>query len=129
MSVSKGGRGGTIINMASICGLDPFPWGPFYCASKFGVVGFTRSFAEPELESELGIKFIIICPGFTDTKLLPTNMESACYGQNAKIVGEQAIDKYGIQTYVIINLNQPFLNSSIHNKTQNRRFHERISKF
>lgn len=101
MSVSKGGQGGTIINMGSVLGLDPISWGPFYCTAKFGVVGFTRCFAEPELESELGIKFIILCPGFTDTKLLPTDIESSGYGQNSKIIGEKCIDKYGIQTYVI----------------------------
>ncbi|XP_055324743.1 15-hydroxyprostaglandin dehydrogenase [NAD(+)]-like [Sitodiplosis mosellana] len=95
MSIAKGGRGGTILNMASICGLDPFFWGPVYCASKHGVVGFTKSLAEKELESELGIKFIIICPGFTETTLL-TKVDSTLYGQN--VASERPQDIYGIQT-------------------------------
>ena len=97
MSIAKGGRGGTILNMASICGLDPFFWAPVYCGSKCGVVGFTKSLAEKELESEMGIKFIIICPGFTDTPLL-ANVESTLYGPLTAAKLPQILDKCGIQT-------------------------------
>lgn len=102
MSISKGGRGGTIINMASICGLDSFAIGPAYCASKHGVVGFTKSLADKDLESELGIKFILICPSFTDTTLIQ-NTQSLLYGQNVDSQLTQLVDKYGIQTYVQIS--------------------------
>lgn len=45
MSVSNGGKGGIILNVASTTGLDPFAPSPSYSASKHGVVGFTRSMA------------------------------------------------------------------------------------
>ena len=53
--------GGKIINIASISGKRPLPMRTPYCATKMGLIGFTRSLA-----SELG-KFNInvntICPG------------------------------------------------------------------
>lgn len=45
MSVSNGGRGGIILNVASIAGLTVLQYCPIYNASKHGVVGFTRSMA------------------------------------------------------------------------------------
>lgn len=44
MSQEKGGRGGTIINVSSIAGLNATTWMPSYCASKHGIVGLNRSF-------------------------------------------------------------------------------------
>lgn len=38
-----GGRGGTIVNISSIAGLEPTPFLCVYSASKFAVTGFTRS--------------------------------------------------------------------------------------
>lgn len=101
MSIEKGGRGGTIVNMASVCGLDEHFWAPVYCASKHGVVGFTKSLAEKELYTELGIKFITICPGFTDTTLL-NEIGSKIYGKNISKEIPKIIEKYGIQTYVLL---------------------------
>ena len=43
MSTNKGHRGGDVINIASMGGLVPMSFSPVYCASKHGVVGFTRS--------------------------------------------------------------------------------------
>ena len=62
MSNARGGRGGVVINVASmggelqlqyhmyytvsiyiIVGIFPMPFAPSYCASKHGIVGFTRS--------------------------------------------------------------------------------------
>ncbi|XP_031621399.1 alcohol dehydrogenase 1-like [Contarinia nasturtii] len=97
MSIEKGGRGGTIVNMASICGLDEFFWAPSYCASKHGVVAFTKSLAEKELSAELGIKFIVICPGFTATSLL-AEVQPRLYGKNVETEMPKIMEKYGIQT-------------------------------
>lgn len=98
MRISKGGRGGTIINMASVGGLDFFSLGPLYSASKHGVIGFTKSLAGKSLEPELGIKFILICPGFTDTTMLPTNTLSLMYGQNVESRLSQLVGQIGVQT-------------------------------
>lgn len=43
MDKTKGGRGGVILNIASVLGLEPCSPIAVYSASKFGVVGFTRS--------------------------------------------------------------------------------------
>lgn len=45
MDKAQKGRGGLILNIASLLGLDPCPPVAIYSASKFGVVGFTRCLA------------------------------------------------------------------------------------
>lgn len=42
MSITSGGRGGTVANISSIGGLDYMFSTPAYSASKYGVVGLTR---------------------------------------------------------------------------------------
>ncbi len=62
-----GGRGGRIINIASIAGKVGEPTASAYSAAKFGVIGFTRSLA---LEvAEHGILVNAICPGPIPTAL------------------------------------------------------------
>ncbi|XP_049545984.1 alcohol dehydrogenase 1-like [Anopheles darlingi] len=69
MSRSKGGKGGVIVNVASVAGLEPIPFLPIYCASKHGVVSFTRSLGVPPIFDSTGVKFVVICPGATKTKM------------------------------------------------------------
>ncbi|XP_041774710.1 alcohol dehydrogenase 1-like [Anopheles merus] len=69
MSRAKGGKGGVIVNVASTAGLEPIPFLPTYCASKHGLIGFTRSLGVEPVYSETGVKFIIICPGGTRTRM------------------------------------------------------------
>src|SRR5690606_256050 len=64
----KAGRGGVIINTASMGGLLPMPTAPVYAASKAGVVNFTRSLAY--LAEEANIRVNAVCPTFTDTPLV-----------------------------------------------------------
>jgi NAD(P)-dependent dehydrogenase (short-subunit alcohol dehydrogenase family) len=59
---------GRIINMASNCGKRGYPRLAAYCASKFGLVGFTQALAM-ELASA-GITVNAICPGGADTDRL-----------------------------------------------------------
>lgn len=56
---------GHIINIASIAGKVGSANRAVYCASKFGVVGFTESLAEEVRQH--GIRVSVICPGSTDT--------------------------------------------------------------
>lgn len=58
-------RTGHIINIASIAGKVGSATRAVYCASKFGVVGFTESLAEEVRQH--GIRVSLICPGSTDT--------------------------------------------------------------
>ncbi|XP_050092318.1 alcohol dehydrogenase 1-like [Anopheles aquasalis] len=69
MSRSKGGKGGVIVNVASVAGLETIPFLPIYCASKHGVVSFSRSLGVPPIFASTGVKFVAICPGATRTKM------------------------------------------------------------
>ena len=62
-------RSGTIVNISSVVGLVPIPFGGFYSASKYAVEGLTES-----LRAEvagLGIKVAMVEPGFFKSDLLP----------------------------------------------------------
>ncbi len=60
-------RKGKIINFSSIAGKIGFPTMSAYCASKFGVIGFTQSLAEEVLEFDINVNAIY--PGEVDTKM------------------------------------------------------------
>lgn len=56
---------GQIVNLASVAGLQAYGKSAAYCASKFGVVGFSRALA---LEvKKRGVRVHTICPGAVDT--------------------------------------------------------------
>jgi len=61
---------GHIINIASIAGKVGSANRAVYCASKFGVVGFTESLAEEV--RQYGVRTSVICPGSTDTRFSPS---------------------------------------------------------
>ncbi len=69
----EAGRG-RIVNIASAHGLVASPFKSAYCASKFGVVGFTKSvaleFAEATAASGADITCNAICPGYVKTPLV-----------------------------------------------------------
>ncbi|TKG92823.1 SDR family oxidoreductase [Puteibacter caeruleilacunae] len=68
MNDMKERKSGTIINLASIAGVQPFPNHGAYCASKYGVVGLTKV-ARSEM-SPFNVRVISICPGAVSTELL-----------------------------------------------------------
>lgn len=60
--------GASFVNVSSICGLRPVPQMSVYCATKYALIGFSKSMA---LElAPRGIRTNVICPGYIDT---PTN--------------------------------------------------------
>jgi acetoacetyl-CoA reductase len=78
---------GRIINIASICGIKGSKGQTNYCASKFGVVGFTKSLA---LEySDKNILVNCICPGLTETDMIKDIREDILN----KIISNQPIKK------------------------------------
>lgn len=69
------GKGGAIINIASIAGLIGVQLRSAYCSSKHGVVGLTKVFA---LElAEHGIRVNAIAPGGVETPMLAETMRHA----------------------------------------------------
>jgi len=65
--IAKGS--GAVINISSISGKAGSANTAAYCASKFGLIGFTESLFEEVRES--GIKVAVILPGFVDTEMIP----------------------------------------------------------
>ncbi|KAL7304571.1 hypothetical protein TKK_0003354 [Trichogramma kaykai] len=62
------GHGGAIVNVASIFGLRTSPAFPIFAATKWGVVGFTKSMRDHH--EHLGVRIMAMCPGLTETSLL-----------------------------------------------------------
>ena len=60
------GKGGKIINVVSILGRHGRARFAAYCASKFGVRGFTQSLAQELAPHHINVN--AICPGITDTE-------------------------------------------------------------
>jgi short-subunit dehydrogenase len=60
-------RESMIINIASGAGKTGYPGLATYCATKFGVIGFTEGLAQ-ELES-FGVRVYAVCPGDTQTDM------------------------------------------------------------
>ncbi len=73
---------GRIINVASRSGKIGFPYETAYCASKHGMVGLTKALAE-ELAS-FNITVNAICPGATDTDMVPEVVKERLIGEIIK---------------------------------------------
>ncbi|HWI60699.1 MAG TPA: SDR family oxidoreductase [Symbiobacteriaceae bacterium] len=56
---------GQILNISSILGTVGIPGGTAYCATKWGLMGFTEAL-RMELNPE-GIRVMVLCPGLTQT--------------------------------------------------------------
>lgn len=70
MSKSCIGRGGTVINVASVMGLVPVSGCPVHTMTQFGIIGFTRSLGYGNHFDRTGVRVMALCPGFTNTQLL-----------------------------------------------------------
>lgn len=68
MDDMKSRRTGTIVNLSSIAGLQPFANHAAYCATKYGVSGMTEV-VRGELSS-YNVRVLAICPGAVTTELL-----------------------------------------------------------
>jgi NAD(P)-dependent dehydrogenase (short-subunit alcohol dehydrogenase family) len=63
----RGAGGGSIVNVASVAGLNGIPARAAYCSSKFGVVGLTYTMAHDL--GRFGIRVNALCPGLIRTPL------------------------------------------------------------
>lgn len=79
-AVSLMGGGGRIINMSSVLGRFGVAGYTAYCASKHGVIGFTRALA---LElAPRGITVNAICPGWVETDMAVQGMTLGARAMN-----------------------------------------------
>ncbi|XP_070179138.1 15-hydroxyprostaglandin dehydrogenase [NAD(+)]-like [Littorina saxatilis] len=70
MRRDKGGRGGVIINTASVNGLYYGQWMfPVYMCTKKAIVGFTTSWANSPEQEQHGVRWGVVCPDGTATPL------------------------------------------------------------
>jgi 3-oxoacyl-[acyl-carrier protein] reductase len=68
-------RRGRIINVSSISGRVGTPELAAYCASKWGVIGFSKATAEETREHD--VQVFSICPGSVDTEMLQKGLPGA----------------------------------------------------
>jgi NAD(P)-dependent dehydrogenase (short-subunit alcohol dehydrogenase family) len=82
---TDGRKGGVIIATASVAGIDPTGSpSPIYPLTKHGVIGFVRALG-PALAKE-GITVHAICPGLTDTAILPDPIKAMFVGMGIPMV-------------------------------------------
>ena len=64
--------GGRIVNLSSVLGRFGVPGYTAYCASKHGVIGFTRALALELADAQVTVN--AICPGWVDTEMAAEGM-------------------------------------------------------
>jgi len=80
---------GRLVNMASMAGVAPVVSGSAYCATKYAMLGWSRSIVD-EL-SPYGIKVIVLMPGFMKTNLIsPQHIETNLDEMRKNLSEEQA---------------------------------------
>lgn len=70
--------GGGITLTASTAGLGAVPVDPMYTATKYAVIGLGRAVAGANEHS--GVRINVICPGVTDTQIVPDDFRKPEYG-------------------------------------------------
>ncbi|XP_025152392.1 15-hydroxyprostaglandin dehydrogenase [NAD(+)]-like [Harpegnathos saltator] len=68
MGKHMGGKGGLIINIASVAGLSASYIIPIYSATKHAVVSFSQAVAY--FYHNTGVRIVTLCPGFTATSII-----------------------------------------------------------
>lgn len=91
MDIRKGGKGGLIVNTASLAGIGigMSRESASYFIAKHGVVSLTRTYGQAKVVKDTGVKVQCICPAFTDTGIL-TDLEP----DQKKMINK----KFGIMT-------------------------------
>ncbi|MFK7916247.1 MAG: SDR family NAD(P)-dependent oxidoreductase [Pseudomonadales bacterium] len=83
--------GGGITLTASTAGLSAVPVDPMYTATKYAVIGLGRAVATANENS--GVRINVICPGVTDTQIVPDDFRKPEYGlMPADLMAQEIVD-------------------------------------
>jgi len=82
-------KSGSIINVSSGAGKSGFPNLSAYCASKFGVIGFTESIANEVADNN--VKVMTICPGGVDTNMIEDIVDNGYTLSNRKLMKPEQV--------------------------------------
>jgi ketoreductase len=93
-------QGGRIINISSVLGKFGVPGYTAYCATKHGMIGFTRALALEVVGR--GITVNTICPGWVNTEMAAQgiNESAALQGITAEQFKHQAVAAVPIQRFL-----------------------------
>jgi len=85
------GKGGAVTITASTAGLSVVPVDPMYTATKYALIGFGRAIAAANEGSNIRIN--VICPGVTDTQIVPDEYRSLEFDvMPVKIIATEIVD-------------------------------------
>lgn len=87
MGKDNGGKGGAIVNLASMLALQAQEGCPVYAGTKHFVLGFSRSMGKPFYFKKHGVNIMALCPGITDTTMIAKAKDLALPG-SGKILAE-----------------------------------------
>ncbi|KAJ8951965.1 hypothetical protein NQ317_003733 [Molorchus minor] len=73
-----------IVNISSICGVQGFSNIPVYCATKWAVLGLTKSWGQPFHYERTNVRVVVIHPGLTQTPLIE-NFNGKLWGNRMKL--------------------------------------------
>lgn len=97
---------GHIVNIASVAGLMAVPFNEPYCATKFGLVGFTRALRQTALASSWPVGASVVCPGFIDGAGMFETLKQD-YGVSSEDMGATPLDRLGPAVIEAIEGNLP----------------------
>jgi NAD(P)-dependent dehydrogenase (short-subunit alcohol dehydrogenase family) len=78
-----------IVATASLARLTAMPHDPIYTLTKHAVVGFVRAVA-PQL-AERGIRAHVVCPGFADTPIVPSELRAELAGNGVPLIAPERV--------------------------------------
>jgi ketoreductase len=96
----KNNANGRIINVSSVLGKFGVPGYSAYCATKHGMIGFTRALALEVVGR--GITVNAICPGWVETEMARSGIEetAAMLGVTPEQFKKQALDAVPIKRFL-----------------------------
>lgn len=94
MDTRAGGRGGAIVNIASLAGIAGAPQIGIYAAAKHGVVGLTKTAAAEN--ARRGIRVNALCPAFARTPIVQKGAIAALMAEGKTEAEAEAFVSRGV---------------------------------